>query len=85
MVLRAERASRPGTLISWARMVPVVALAWKTEAGGAREVEGQGWTRRLDDRFELLLEHRFGPRLTKWAVWSLRSCLHRVSRLGPCP
>ncbi len=29
---RAERASRPGTLISCARMVPVVALAWKVEA-----------------------------------------------------
>ncbi len=29
---RAERASRPGTLISWARMVAVVALAWKVEA-----------------------------------------------------
>src|SRR5659263_540194 len=26
---RAERASRAGMLISWARMVPVVALAWK--------------------------------------------------------
>ena len=29
---RAERASRPGTLMSWDRMVPVVALAWKVEA-----------------------------------------------------
>src|SRR5664280_3089664 len=29
---RAERASRAGMLISWARMVPVVALAWKAEA-----------------------------------------------------
>ena len=29
---RAERASRAGTLIRWARMVPVVALAWKAEA-----------------------------------------------------
>ena len=29
---RAERASRAGTLISWARMVPVVALAWIVEA-----------------------------------------------------
>ncbi len=27
-----ERASRPGTVMSWARMVPVVALAWKVEA-----------------------------------------------------
>ena len=29
---RAERAIRAGTLISWARMVAVVALAWKAEA-----------------------------------------------------
>ena len=29
---RADRASRAGTLISWARIVPVVALAWKVEA-----------------------------------------------------
>ena len=29
---RAERASRAGTLISCARMVPVVALAWNAEA-----------------------------------------------------
>ncbi len=29
---RAERASRPGTVMSWARIVPVVALAWKAEA-----------------------------------------------------
>jgi hypothetical protein len=29
---RAERASRPGTLMSWARMVPVVARASKAEA-----------------------------------------------------
>ena len=29
---RADRASRAGTLIRWARMVPVVALAWKAEA-----------------------------------------------------
>jgi len=29
---RAERASRPGTLMSWARIVPVVALAWNAEA-----------------------------------------------------
>src|SRR3954462_4094435 len=29
---RAERANRTGTLISWARIVPVVALAWKAEA-----------------------------------------------------
>lgn len=29
---RAERASRPGTLMSRARMVPVVARAWKAEA-----------------------------------------------------
>ncbi len=35
-------------------------------------VAAQGWTRRLDDRFELLLERRFGPGLTKWADWSLR-------------
>jgi hypothetical protein len=27
-----ERASRAATLISWARMVPVVALAWKADA-----------------------------------------------------
>ncbi len=32
----------------------------------------QGWTRRLGDRFELLLERRFGARLTKWADWSPR-------------
>jgi len=30
--LRAERASRPGTVMSWARIVPLVALAWKVEA-----------------------------------------------------
>lgn len=30
--LRAERASRAGTLMSWARMVPVVARAWNAEA-----------------------------------------------------
>jgi len=29
---RAERASRAGTVMSWARMVPVVARAWKLEA-----------------------------------------------------
>src|SRR4051812_32802172 len=29
---RAERASRAGTAISWARMVAVVALAWNVEA-----------------------------------------------------
>lgn len=29
---RAERASRPGTVMSCARIVPVVALAWKVEA-----------------------------------------------------
>ncbi len=29
---RAERARRPGTLISWVRMVAVVALAWNVEA-----------------------------------------------------
>ncbi len=29
---RAERASRAGTLMSWARMVPVVARAWNAEA-----------------------------------------------------
>ncbi len=28
----AERASLPGTVISWARIVPVVALAWKADA-----------------------------------------------------
>jgi len=30
--LRAECASRAGTLISWARIVPVVARAWNAEA-----------------------------------------------------
>jgi len=30
--LRAERASRAGTLMSWARIVPVVARAWNAEA-----------------------------------------------------
>jgi len=30
--LRAERASRPGTVMSWARIVPVVARAWKVGA-----------------------------------------------------
>ena len=30
--LRAERASRPGMLMSCARIVPVVALAWNVEA-----------------------------------------------------
>ena len=29
---RAERARRPGTVMSCARIVPVVALAWKVEA-----------------------------------------------------
>ena len=29
---RAERASRAGTVISWARIVAVRALAWKGEA-----------------------------------------------------
>src|SRR4051812_49131703 len=29
---RAERASRAGTVMSWARMVAVVAFAWKTDA-----------------------------------------------------
>lgn len=29
---RAERAIRPGTVMSWARIVPVVALAWKADA-----------------------------------------------------
>ena len=29
---RAERASRPGTVMSWAWIVPVIALAWKVEA-----------------------------------------------------
>ncbi len=32
MSLRAERASLPETLIIYARMVPVVALAWKADA-----------------------------------------------------
>src|SRR5665648_433939 len=30
--LRAERAMRPGTVMSWARIVAVVALAWNFEA-----------------------------------------------------
>jgi len=30
--LRADRASRAGTLINWVRMVPVVARAWNTDA-----------------------------------------------------
>ena len=30
--VRAERASRAGTLISWVRIVPVVARAWNAEA-----------------------------------------------------
>ncbi len=41
--VRAEWASRAGTLMSWARIVPVVARAWNAEArqpGGAGEVEG---------------------------------------------
>ncbi len=29
---RADRARRVGTVISWVRMVAVLALAWKTEA-----------------------------------------------------
>ena len=40
--LRAERASRAGTLISWARMVPVVGFGVEGRgegAGGAGEVE----------------------------------------------
>ena len=32
MVRRAERVTRAATLISWGRMVAVVALAWKLEA-----------------------------------------------------
>ena len=45
-------------------------------------VAAQGWTRRLDDRFALLLERRFGPGLTKWADWSLRRQLQSQAGSG---
>ena len=32
LILRAERAMRPGTVMSWARIVAVVAFAWNFEA-----------------------------------------------------
>ncbi len=35
-------------------------------------VAAEGWTRRLDDRAELLLNRRFGSGLTRWDDLSLR-------------
>ena len=35
-------------------------------------VAAEGWTRRLDDRAQLLLNRRFGSGLTRWDDLSLR-------------